>query len=262
VSAQLATASPRRIKAAHRRRRRVASGRSVQRYYDPMLGRFLSVDAVTAYGGNMRHFNLYDYAYNNPYRFSDPDGRAPADCPSEGTCVVRGTPQNTGTAGHAEASQNIGEKMKASGQYSEISYNRSQAAVAGTPSAGLQRADVAGVTHSGQIDTVEITSPSQTTAQMDAKGAAMQGRLAPDAQGVHKTYSIAEGLSPEAAIPRAGTTLSVAGVVTGVLNALVGLKNNPNMSQQEMMVRMAGIPIPLAQSVGLLPPPPPPPVTY
>jgi len=45
-----------------------------QRYYDPMLGRFLSVDPVTATstGGN---FTRYWYANNNPYRFTDPDGR-------------------------------------------------------------------------------------------------------------------------------------------------------------------------------------------
>ncbi|WP_157499858.1 Ig-like domain-containing protein [Lysobacter sp. Root983] len=46
-----------------------------QRYYDQNLGRFLSVDPVTAdvmTGGN---FNRYKYANNNPYRFVDPDGR-------------------------------------------------------------------------------------------------------------------------------------------------------------------------------------------
>jgi RHS repeat-associated protein len=46
-----------------------------QRYYDPQIGRFLSVDPVTAYGGDPRHFNRYPYAFNNPYRFTDPDGR-------------------------------------------------------------------------------------------------------------------------------------------------------------------------------------------
>jgi RHS repeat-associated protein len=46
-----------------------------QRYYDPNVGRFLSVDPVVALGGDMRHFNRYAYAYNNPYSFTDPDGR-------------------------------------------------------------------------------------------------------------------------------------------------------------------------------------------
>src|SRR5690606_32738093 len=49
-----------------------------QRYYDPLLQRFLSVDPVTAYGSShMQHFNAYAYAYNNPYSLTDPDGREP-----------------------------------------------------------------------------------------------------------------------------------------------------------------------------------------
>jgi RHS repeat-associated protein len=46
-----------------------------QRYYDPQVGLFLSVDPVTAYGSPVAMFNRYRYANNNPYRFKDPDGR-------------------------------------------------------------------------------------------------------------------------------------------------------------------------------------------
>lgn len=46
-----------------------------QRYYDPQVGRFLSVDPVTAYSNPVGMFNRYKYAANNPYRFVDPDGR-------------------------------------------------------------------------------------------------------------------------------------------------------------------------------------------
>ncbi|UHQ23257.1 RHS repeat-associated core domain-containing protein [Lysobacter sp. 5GHs7-4] len=46
-----------------------------QRYYDPTLGRFLSVDPVTANSGTGSNFNRYWYGNNNPYRFTDPDGR-------------------------------------------------------------------------------------------------------------------------------------------------------------------------------------------
>jgi RHS repeat-associated protein len=47
-----------------------------QRYYDPLLGRFLSVDPVTMHdNGDPRLFNRYAYAGNNPYTFVDPDGR-------------------------------------------------------------------------------------------------------------------------------------------------------------------------------------------
>ncbi|MFD0739974.1 RHS repeat-associated core domain-containing protein [Lysobacter koreensis] len=48
-----------------------------QRYYDPTLGRFLSADPVTANSNTGANFNRYYYANNNPYKFTDPDGRAP-----------------------------------------------------------------------------------------------------------------------------------------------------------------------------------------
>ncbi|QCW28833.1 RHS repeat-associated core domain-containing protein [Lysobacter enzymogenes] len=48
-----------------------------QRYFDPQIGRFLSVDPVTAVVGGGRFFNRYTYAFNNPFKFNDPDGRCP-----------------------------------------------------------------------------------------------------------------------------------------------------------------------------------------
>ncbi len=47
-----------------------------QRYYDQSIGRFLSVDPVTANAANGSNVNRYKYAANNPFRFVDPDGRA------------------------------------------------------------------------------------------------------------------------------------------------------------------------------------------
>ncbi len=46
-----------------------------QRYYDPIAGRFLSVDPVTADRNTGGNFNRYWYANNNPYTNTDPDGR-------------------------------------------------------------------------------------------------------------------------------------------------------------------------------------------
>ncbi|QBG91778.1 RHS repeat-associated core domain-containing protein [Xanthomonas oryzae] len=46
-----------------------------QRYYDQDLGRFLSVDPVAADSVLAANFNRYWYANNNPYKFTDPDGR-------------------------------------------------------------------------------------------------------------------------------------------------------------------------------------------
>lgn len=46
-----------------------------QRYFDPQIGLFLSIDPVTAYSNPVRQFHRYRYANNNPYKFTDPDGR-------------------------------------------------------------------------------------------------------------------------------------------------------------------------------------------
>ena len=46
-----------------------------QRYYDPVLGRFLSTDPDPV-GELGLNFNRYAYVGNNPYKYVDPDGRA------------------------------------------------------------------------------------------------------------------------------------------------------------------------------------------
>lgn len=49
-----------------------------QRYYDSQVGAFLSVDPITADRNSGGNFNRYKYAANNPYKFTDPDGRQEA----------------------------------------------------------------------------------------------------------------------------------------------------------------------------------------
>jgi RHS repeat-associated protein len=46
-----------------------------QRYYDPVAGRFLSTDQVLTDTSSGATFNRYDYGNNNPYKYTDPDGR-------------------------------------------------------------------------------------------------------------------------------------------------------------------------------------------
>ncbi|MEN1970856.1 RHS repeat-associated core domain-containing protein [Luteimonas sp. MJ204] len=58
-----------------------------QRYYDPEIGRFLSVDPVTAYSMPGSNFNRYWYGNNNPYRFIDPDGRYVCTASGKGQCA-------------------------------------------------------------------------------------------------------------------------------------------------------------------------------
>jgi RHS repeat-associated protein len=50
-----------------------------QRYYDPVAGRFLSIDPVTTDANTGGSFNRYAYANNSPFRYTDPDGRDARD---------------------------------------------------------------------------------------------------------------------------------------------------------------------------------------
>jgi RHS repeat-associated protein len=45
------------------------------RYYDPVIGRFMSIDPVGFDEKNIHSFNRYAYANNNPYKYVDPDGK-------------------------------------------------------------------------------------------------------------------------------------------------------------------------------------------
>ena len=49
------------------------------RYYNPQIGRFLSIDPKEADPSDMHSLNRYAYANNNPYRYVDPEGHSPLD---------------------------------------------------------------------------------------------------------------------------------------------------------------------------------------
>jgi RHS repeat-associated protein len=50
------------------------------RYYDPALGRFLSIDPVGFMPSRPGQFNRYSYTYNDPINLTDPTGMCPGVC--------------------------------------------------------------------------------------------------------------------------------------------------------------------------------------
>jgi RHS repeat-associated protein len=49
------------------------------RYYSAYLGRFISPDSVVPGGENPQAWNRYAYTFNNPLKYTDPDGHEPCN---------------------------------------------------------------------------------------------------------------------------------------------------------------------------------------
>lgn len=65
------------------------------RYYDPVIGRFYSNDPIGM--TDIHTFNRYAYANNNPYKYTDPDGKAVVAGAAIG-CAVTGPACPAGAA--------------------------------------------------------------------------------------------------------------------------------------------------------------------
>ena len=49
------------------------------RFYDPLVGSFISADTIVPEPGHPRGFNRYSYVYGNPIRYTDPSGHCGED---------------------------------------------------------------------------------------------------------------------------------------------------------------------------------------
>jgi RHS repeat-associated protein len=95
------------------------------RYYDPVVGRFLSADPLGPAVGNVFNFGRYEYANNNPILNIDPDGRKADPDPSPGcdvgaSCESCGSTTGCGGTGHRSSSQELGETSDTSGSNSSV----------------------------------------------------------------------------------------------------------------------------------------------
>jgi RHS repeat-associated protein len=79
------------------------------RYYDPVLGRFISPDTLVPDPTDPQDLNRYTYAKNNPMRYTDPTGHR--SC-AAGACFEGGAqmggPINPGAGSAGQAALNVG----------------------------------------------------------------------------------------------------------------------------------------------------------
>ncbi|MCD9008216.1 hypothetical protein LDO31_18665, partial [Luteimonas sp. XNQY3] len=110
-----------------------------QRYYDPTIGLFLSVDPVTAFSSPISQFHRYRYANSNPYTFTDPDGRCP-EAPQTGTRICGGGAGNNISTVNVNTSGDRNQQKGSSSQSTQGQSNQSKLSVAasGNESSGLQ----------------------------------------------------------------------------------------------------------------------------
>ena len=82
------------------------------RYYDPGVGRFLSVDPVQIVPSDIFNFNSYDYTNNNPVINVDPDGRC---SDADGSCGRMVQHYGVWAYNHPKQADWIGEHIGAPG---------------------------------------------------------------------------------------------------------------------------------------------------
>jgi RHS repeat-associated protein len=142
-----------------------------QRYYEPIAGRFLSVDPVTTDAKTGGHFDRYVYAENNPYAFTDPDGEAPRDMLNTGgaggTALGGGAGPHAGPPAGGARSAPVVAPTQGAGQ----AVNSRAAPISGT----------AQVTRSGGQETTHASTSARI---------ANEAAKAPDAKSVHMNQTV------------------------------------------------------------------------
>ncbi|MGN6829290.1 RHS repeat-associated core domain-containing protein [Paucibacter sp. M5-1] len=184
-----------------------------QRYYDPIAGRFLSVDPVVTDANNGKSFGRYHYAENKPYTLIDPDGMQ-ADDPAnlEARLAGRG-----GGAGLLGARGIDGGPIRQSVEGSRANLGEARASIQGN----------AQVTRSGGTETTHA-STSQRLANEAARSA--------DAKSVHMNQTIStvtggkvnSAVRPDVATVRQDGKVNVTEVLSPGQSSAAQIRKNQN----------------------------------
>lgn len=147
-----------------------------QRYYDPGIGRFLSVDPVTADGNTGDNFNRYWYANNNPYRYYDPDGRCTGSHieNNDGTCASSGDFTTQGTGPTMPGAQTVVHQaaIEAQAGFNSSTAVASLAAPSNTLEAGIRQAMLRGDAAELRLLLGEVSGLSASDMAMAQRAAA------------------------------------------------------------------------------------------
>jgi RHS repeat-associated protein len=153
-----------------------------QRYYDPTSGRFISTDPVLP-AANGSNFNRYWYAKDNPYRYTDPDGRcAGGMCDRMVQSVGEAVPDSGSTTPSPVARVGLEVMLTASG-LGDVAALAKGAATVGRALSDA-RAPIYGkaqVTRAGGQETTHASTSTRIAADQAAR---------PDAQSVHLNQRI------------------------------------------------------------------------
>ncbi|NMW24337.1 RHS repeat-associated core domain-containing protein [Rhodanobacter denitrificans] len=187
------------------------------RYYDPITGRFLSTDPVAPSPGDAFTFNRYNYANNNPIRFTDPDGRCPM-------CVV-GAVVGTMAVGAGVGAGTDYLVQKAFNPGQPVNMNEVKVAAAlGAVSGGSGMLAVSAVRTGVMSVTKAVAANVVVNGVAGAGGRAVQGHM--DGTPATSTQIAAAGLGNAAGTLAANTT----GVLLGDFSQAASQGAAANMS--------------------------------
>jgi len=155
------------------------------RYYDPAVGRFLSVDPVGPKAGDGFVFDRYDYANNNPMRYTDPDGRKCSTVDGKDSCTFDEVKDKNGKTIPREQALSSGSKFSKffhadmgsrirsaeaamTAKYStakNLAANGGGVTIKGNSALGIPDQNVSGATIVNQMETTQIIADAQDGAR-------------------------------------------------------------------------------------------------
>ncbi|WP_372588202.1 RHS repeat-associated core domain-containing protein [Acidovorax sp. BLS4] len=136
------------------------------RYYDPAVGKFASQDPIGLHGGS--HLQMYA---SNPFSWIDPLGLRPKPkCRVVCGCEIFGEGQTTSGKDHASMSEQLADKLAATGRYVKLGIDLAVRTVTGVPTDPGKRPDVTGLRKDGKVDIFEVPSPTDDLKKLQDKG--------------------------------------------------------------------------------------------